>query len=101
MKAKKRHPARALKKPLSPSRDTLLKRMPRRSSLFWDVDPKTVDPKKHARYVIERIMDYGRDDEARWMVAYYPAETIRRVVREKRSILHPKTRAFWGLLFSS
>lgn len=32
-----------------------------RQSLFWDVDPKTIDPKKHAQYIIERILDFGYD----------------------------------------
>lgn len=37
-----------------------------RSTLFWDVDPKTIDTKKYARYIIERILGFGDDREARW-----------------------------------
>ncbi len=40
-----------------------------RQSLFWDVDPKTINPKKHARYIIERILDFSHDDEVRWLWA--------------------------------
>ncbi|MBI4994134.1 hypothetical protein HZC21_00610 [Candidatus Peregrinibacteria bacterium] len=32
-----------------------------RQSLFWDIDPKTIDLKKHKRYIIERILDFGND----------------------------------------
>jgi hypothetical protein len=71
--------------------------MPRRAALFWDVDPKTIDPKKHAKYVIERILDFGRDSEVRWMRTTYPMQTIRRVVRTSR-VLHPHTRALWTQL---
>ena len=35
-----------------------------RRSLFWDVDPKTIDEKRHATYIIERILDFGNDDGA-------------------------------------
>ena len=68
-----------------------------RQSLFWDVDPKTIDPKKHARYIIERILDFGNDDEVRWMWQAYPKSLIRDVVRRSR-VLHPKSRSLWELL---
>ena len=69
-----------------------------RPSLFWDVDPKTIDPKKHARYVIERVLDFGNDREVRWMWQYYDHRIIKRTVQESR-VLQPKTRAFWSLMF--
>lgn len=72
-------------------------KMPRRPSLFWDVDPKTVDPKKHARYIIERILDFGTDKEARWMWNTYSKSLVRDVV-EKSRVLHPPTRALWQAL---
>ena len=28
-------------------------------SLFWDVNPKNIDPQKNAQYVIERVFDFG------------------------------------------
>lgn len=74
--------------------------MPRRASLFWDTDPKTIDPKKHAKYVIERILDFGTDKEVRWMWHTYPLATLRRVVETSR-VLQPKTRPLWALLTSA
>lgn len=68
-----------------------------RPTLFWDVDPKTIDPKKHARYIIERILDFGKDREVRWMWYAYPHRVIRDVVKTSR-VLHPQTRALWNLL---
>ncbi len=68
-----------------------------RQSLFWDVDPKTIDPKKHARYIIERILDFGDDREAKWMYGYYPHALIRDVVRKSR-VLHPQTKVLWEAL---
>ena len=80
-----------------PSRSQMRSQMPPegfRQSLFWDVDPKTIDPDKHARYVIERIIDFGNDSEARWLYAAYPHTLIRDVVERSRSI-QPRGRALW------
>ncbi|TSC75395.1 MAG: Uncharacterized protein G01um101433_892 [Parcubacteria group bacterium Gr01-1014_33] len=68
-----------------------------RQSLFWDVDPKTIDPKKHARYIIERILDLGNDREVRWMWGYYPRNIIRDVALNRRG-LRPTSRPLWELL---
>lgn len=68
-----------------------------RPTLFWDVDPKTIDPKKHATYIIERIMDFGNDAEVRWMWHFYPKQKLRTVVNNSR-IIHPKSKVLWSLL---
>lgn len=68
-----------------------------RQTLFWDVNPKTVDPRKHAQYVIERIMDFGNDQEVRWMWQYYPTKQLKQVVTASRSLL-PRSRNFWKLV---
>lgn len=68
-----------------------------RQSLFWDVDPKTIDPKKHAKYIIERVLDFGNDKEVREIWERYPHLLIRDVVRHSR-VLHPQTRVFWEAL---
>ena len=65
-----------------------------RQSLFWDVDPKTIDPQKHAVYIIERVLDFGRTEELQWMAQYYPKELIRKVVQTSR-VLQRKSRALW------
>ena len=69
-----------------------------RRSLFWDVDTKTIDPKKHARYIIERILDFGTDEEVRWMTHSYTPRIIRDVVHRSRA-LHDKSKALWELLY--
>lgn len=57
-----------------------------RQTLFWDVDPKTIDVKKHARYIIERIIDYGNDDEVRWLLRTYSSGLVGDVVKKSRVI---------------
>ncbi|MEW6610135.1 MAG: hypothetical protein AB1352_00685 [Patescibacteria group bacterium] len=73
--------------------------MPFRRSLFWDVDPKTIDPEKHAEYIIERVLDFGDEREVRSMVRYYPHRLIKKVVTESR-VLHDKLRNLWELVFA-
>ncbi|HLD69462.1 MAG TPA: hypothetical protein VJA17_01740 [Candidatus Omnitrophota bacterium] len=68
-----------------------------RQSLFWDVDPKTIDLKKHARYIIERVVDFGNDREVQWMWEKYPLALIHKVVKTSRS-LNPVSRPLWERL---
>lgn len=68
-----------------------------RQSLFWDVDPKTIDTKKHAKYIIERILDFGNDEEVKWLWNTYSHNLIRAVVKKSR-VLHVQTRSLWLLL---
>ena len=72
--------------------------VPTRPSLFWDVDPRTVDPQKHARYIIERILDFGTKEELRWLFRQYPRSEIARVLRLPRSQVKPKSRSLWDLV---
>jgi hypothetical protein len=68
-----------------------------RQSLFWDVDPKDIDLKRHAQYVIERVLDFGNDDEVRWLWQTYSKRKIRNVVNTSR-VLHAKSKALWSLV---
>ncbi|MDO8571372.1 MAG: hypothetical protein Q7R79_01715 [bacterium] len=70
-----------------------------RPELFWDVDPKTIDTKKHARYIIERILDFGTDKEIQWMWNHYKKrkQVMRDVVNHSR-VLQAQTRPLWRLL---
>ena len=71
--------------------------IPSRRSLFWDVNPATLDAKQHAVYIIERILDYGTDEEVRWMYRNYSRELIRDVVSRSR-VLRPETLPLWKQL---
>lgn len=69
-----------------------------RQELFWDVNPKKIDPKKHATYIIERILDFGNTREVRWMKKYYTAQRIKKVLSKSR-VIHKKSRSLWSLIF--
>lgn len=70
--------------------------MPFRQSLFWDTDVSRIDTEKNAQYIIERILDFGRDNEVRWLWNFYDKALLRKVVSASRS-LRPRTKALWTL----
>ena len=70
-----------------------------RSSLFWDVDPKIIDPRKHATYIIERVMEFGNDKGVKWMWERYPLKSMRRVVKNSRG-LSKMSANFWAIMLN-
>lgn len=70
-----------------------------RPALFWDTDSKKLDIQKNAKYIIERIMDFGNENEARWIRRYYPRSLLSEVVRKSR-VLGSSSRTLWTLLTS-
>lgn len=70
-----------------------------RQSLFWDVDPSKIDTSENAEYIIERILDFGHDNEVRWMWRFYDKELLKKVVNNSRS-LRKDTRNLWKLILA-
>lgn len=70
-----------------------------RQSLFWDIDPKSIDLKKHRQYIIERILDFGTDREVQWVRKKYSPQVLKKIVISSRS-LSPKSKNFWAILLN-
>ncbi|MEK7076828.1 MAG: hypothetical protein AAB967_01205 [Patescibacteria group bacterium] len=64
---------------------------------FWDVDTDTLDPGKHKRYIIERILEMGDETAARWLRSTFSNEDIRGVVKRAKG-LSKKSICFWQLM---
>lgn len=71
-----------------------------RQTLFWDVNPKNIDTKKNAQYIIERILDFGNDREVKWMWDFYDKKFIKKIVGKSRC-LRPRTQALWTLILNN
>jgi hypothetical protein len=71
-----------------------------RQTLFWDTDPKKIDPKKNAQYIIERVADFGNDQEARWLLNFYSKNLLRKVISKSRCLM-PETKALWTLILKN
>jgi hypothetical protein len=71
-----------------------------RESLFWDTNPNNIDLNKNARYIIERVLDFGRLEEVSWLFKTYPKEEIKRVMDLPRSQVSNKSKILWNLLLT-
>ena len=71
-----------------------------RQTLFWDTNLNNIDLKKNARYVIERVLDFGNDEEVRWLWGFYDKNQIKDVTEKSRS-LRPSTKKLWTLLLQN
>ncbi len=63
--------------------------------LLWDVDPTVVDVRRHARFMIRRVLDYGDARDINWLRRTYSDDEIRSVVRAQRGLAR-KTLVFWN-----
>ena len=71
-----------------------------RQTLFWDTNPAKIDLQKNARYIIERVMDFGNDEEARWIWNFYDKHLLKDVVEKSRD-LRPRTKNLWTLFLQN
>lgn len=66
---------------------------------FWDSDFASINARRHSKYVIERVLEYGDDRAIRWLRKHYTPAQIGKVVRSSR-VLAPNTANLWSLLLS-
>lgn len=65
---------------------------------FWDTDPTTIDVESKAAYVINRLLQWGRVEELKWLKQYYGLEALKVVVRHSRE-LSAKHGNFYALIY--
>lgn len=64
--------------------------------LFWDTNPKSIDLKKNARYIIERVLEIGSLNALQWVQRLYPTRLIIETLEVSRKIT-PKSKNFWTI----
>jgi L-lactate utilization protein LutC len=64
-------------------------------NLFWDIDPATLDPKKHQDFIIERILARGDVSDVRFAEAEYGRQALA-TVYTKSHTLDPRSASFWS-----
>jgi hypothetical protein len=67
-------------------------------SLFWDTDLGNIRIKEHARYIIERILEFGDLDAVNWLQKVYPVQIILDALAASRTV-SDKSRNFWEVWF--
>lgn len=68
-----------------------------RPTLFWDVNPKNINTKKNAQYIIERVADFGNDKEVKWVLDFYDKRLLKKIIARSRC-LRPRTKVLWTLI---
>jgi hypothetical protein len=66
--------------------------------LFWDTNLSKIHIKRNARYIIERVLEFGNMDAIEWLQKVYPLQTIIDVLNMSR-IITEKSRNFWLIWF--
>ena len=68
-----------------------------KTSLFWDID--RLDPQKHEKFIIERILTFGDENDFKWALDTYGEERIKKYFLESRN-LDKKSLSFWCQYFN-
>ena len=56
------------------------------TALFWDTDPQKLDYDKHARYIISRVVMFGRWLEWKEVLNYYGRDRIAEEMKNEREL---------------
>ncbi len=68
-----------------------------KTSLFWDV--AGLDPRQNERFIIERILAFGDEEDFHWAEDFYGAEKIKKALLRSRT-LDKKSLSFWRYYFN-
>jgi len=72
-----------------------MKNIPRNvKSILWDVDPKSINARKHKNFLITRIVEKGGLLEIKWLKKYFSIGEIKTTVLRSRNI-SLKTKNYW------
>ena len=69
----------------------------KKRSLFWDTEK--IDPQKNEQFIIERILNFGDENDFHWAINFYGEENIKKAILKNRSI-NRKSLFFWCQFFN-
>ena len=61
---------------------------------FWDIDARKLNPAEKPYYVINRLLDKGNLEPAKWVLGNYPKDLIAETFRKMRDF-SPWNGRFW------
>ena len=62
---------------------------------FWDIKFADLKIRKHAFFIIKRVLDRGNLHDIRWLIKTYGKDIIRKVVMKTKDLSRP-TGNFWA-----
>ena len=63
---------------------------------FWDIDFETLEAEKNKKYIIERILELGDENAAKWIFKNFSKKDILNALKNNRKI-SKKSLNFWNL----
>lgn len=66
---------------------------------FWDADPDALDYNRHYFWIIERLLEFGGDNEVAFLFDRYGSEEIKEVIRKSR-VLSQRTVNYWCIILN-
>jgi hypothetical protein len=68
------------------------------TSLFWEIDPESLDLSEHRDYVLERVLGRGGWEAMRWARKTFSRDELVGLLTTKGSRLPPRERAYWSVI---
>jgi hypothetical protein len=66
--------------------------------LFWDTVLENIHINRNARYIIERVLEFGDLDAVEWLQKVYPVRKIADVLNLSKNVTE-KSKNFWTIWF--
>ena len=70
-----------------------------KKTIFWDVDLRKLDFRKHKKFIIERILQYGDLEDYHLAIAKFGAKEIKKNLL-KSGGLNKKSLFFWNFIYN-
>lgn len=69
------------------------------TSLFWDVDPGSLDLDEHRSFIVGRVLEHGTLDQVRWLIGKVSLEGVRAALAEGAARwLSPNSLDLWAVV---
>ena len=65
--------------------------------LFWDVNLKNNEIQKNASFIIGRILEYGDENDIKWMLQNFKISQIKQILSKKKN-LSSKSANYWAFI---
>ena len=65
---------------------------------FWDIDPDNADPKKHPKYYVSRILEFGNKKAINWLFRMFGRDKVKKLLPTLR--LSERSTNYWHYYFS-
>ena len=67
--------------------------------LFWDASYRNINMILHKRWIIERLLHFGRPEQIKWVIEHYSEDDIINTVKVSKSI-DKRTANYWMVHFN-